>query len=212
VPVTAVQQSAALPSPNLHAKLSGAGRGRERLRYSLRRIPGQQVTFVDARKGHGFRVLGQARGSRGALTFTPSSDLGRSHEIIAWVTENGHPREDVTLLHYTAPPPPPLPAPQGLTVKRHGATATVAWRTIAGATGYTLTVRLSDRSVRHYALGIRGSAKSRRLTLSLPSYLGASVSIAAQAPGKGHRAGRRATVKLHAGPRPRGVAISPVVA
>jgi hypothetical protein len=211
VPITAVQQAAALPSPNLHARLSGAGRGRERLHYSLRRIPGQQVTFVDARKGHGFRVLGQARGSRGALTFTPSADLGRSHEIVAWVTEDGHPREDVTLIHYTAPPPPPLPAPRGLSAKRHGSTVTVGWRTIAGAVGYTLTVRLSDGSVQHYALGIRGSAKSRRLTLSLPSYLGATVSIAGQAPGKGHRGGRHATAKLRPGPRPRGVAISPLV-
>jgi hypothetical protein len=211
VPITGVQQAAALPSPNLHAKLSGAGRGRERLRYSLRRIQGQQVTFVDARKGHGFRVLGQAHGSRGALTFTPSSDLGRSHEITAWVTEDGHPREDVTLVHYTAPPPPPLPAPRGLKVKRHGATVTVGWKTIAGAVGYTLTVRLSDGVQQHYALGIRGPAKNRRLTLSIPSYLGAEVSIAGQAPGKGHRAGRRATMKLRAGPRPRGVAIRPFV-
>jgi hypothetical protein len=211
VPVTGVQQAAALPSPDLHAKLRGAARGRERLRYSLRTIPGQQVTFVDARKGHGFRVLGQARGSRGALTFTPSSDLGRAHEIIAWVTQDGHPREDVTLLHYTAPPPPPLPAPRGLKVKRHGTTVAVGWQAIGGAVGYTLTVHLSNGVQQHYALGIRGSEESRRLTLSIPSYLGASVSISGQAAGKGHRAGRRATVKLRAGPRPRGVAIKPFV-
>ena len=78
VPVTGVDQAAGLPSPDLHAKLSSAGRGRERLRYSLRKIPGQQVSFVDARKGHGFRVLGQAHGSHGAITFSPSSDLGRA--------------------------------------------------------------------------------------------------------------------------------------
>lgn len=211
VPVTAVQQTAALPSPDLHAKLSSAGGDRERLRYSLRRIPGQQVTFVDARKGHGFRVLGLAHGSHGALTFSPSGDLGRRHEIIAWVAQEGHPREDVTLIHYTAPPPPPLPAPRGLTVKRHGATVIVGWQTIAGATGYTLTVRLSDGVQQHYALGIRGLGKSRHLTLSIPSYLGAEVSIAGQAPGKGHHAGRRATMKLRAGPQPRGVVIRPFV-
>ncbi|MGA7812653.1 hypothetical protein, partial [Caballeronia sp.] len=100
-PVTGVDQAAGLPSPNLRAKLSSAGRGKERLHYSLRKIPGQQVSFVDAHKGHGFRVLGQAHGSRGTITFSPSSDLGRQHEIVAWVTQDGHPREDVTLLRYT---------------------------------------------------------------------------------------------------------------
>ncbi len=211
VPVAGVDQAAALPSPDLHARLRSAGRGRERLRYSLRKIPGQQVSFVDARKGHGFRMLGEAHGSHGAITFSPSRDLGRQHEIIAWVTQDGHPREDITLVHYTAPAPPALPAPRGLKAARHGATVTVRWQAIAGAVGYTLTVHLANGIQQHYAAGIRGSGKGRRLTLSIPSYLGASVSIAAQAPGRGHRAGRRATVKLHAGPRPRGVAIRPFV-
>jgi hypothetical protein len=209
VSVAGVDQAAGLPSPDLHARLSNAGRGRERLRYSLHKISGQQVSFVDAHKGHGFRVLGVAHGSHGAITFAPSGDLGRQHEILAVVTQDGHPREDVTLVHYTAPAPPPLPAPRGLKAMRHGAIVTARWRAIAGAAGYTLTVHLSDGVQQHYALGIRGSGRGRRLMLSVPSYLGASVSIAAQAPGRGHRAGRRATVRLHAGPRPHGVAIKP---
>jgi hypothetical protein len=209
VPVAGVDQSAALPSPDLHVKLSRAAGGRERLHYSLRRIAGQQVSFVDSRKGHGFRMLGQAHGARGTITFTPSADLGRQHEIIAWVTQNGHPREDVTLVHYTTPPPPALPTPRGLNAARHGATVTVRWHAVTGAVGYTLNVRLSNGVTQHYALGIRGSGKARRLTLAVPSYLGVSVSIAAQAPGRGHRAGWRASVKLHADPRPRGVVIKP---
>jgi hypothetical protein len=208
-PVAGVDQAAALPSPDLHAKLSGAGGGRERLRYTLRKIPGQQVSFIDARKGHGFRVLGAAHGSHGAITFSPSSALGRRHEIVARVIQDGHPREDVTLVHYTAPPPRALPAPRGLKATRHGSTVSVRWQAVVGAAGYTLSVRLSDGALQHYALGIRGSGKDRHLKLSIPSYLGAGVSIAAQAPGRGHRAGRRATARLHAGPRPRGVAIRP---
>ncbi|MGH2912183.1 MAG: hypothetical protein ACRDJ3_06875, partial [Solirubrobacteraceae bacterium] len=210
-PVAGVDQAAALPSPDLRAKLSKAGKGRERLRYSLRKIQGQQVSFIDADKGHGFRVLGQAHGSHGTIAFSPSSDLGRQHEIVAWVTQDGHPREDITLIHYKAPPPPVLSAPRGLKATRHGGTVTVRWQAIARAVGYTLTVRLSNGVRQHYALGIRGSSKVRRLTLSIPSYLGASVSIAAQAPGGRHRAGRHTTVKLHAGPHPRGVVIRPFV-
>ncbi|MGA9285990.1 MAG: hypothetical protein WBV85_11175 [Solirubrobacteraceae bacterium] len=211
VPVRSVDQAAGLPSPDLHAKLSNDGRGTERLRYSLRAIPGQQVSFVDAHKGHGFRVLGQAHHSKGAIVFSPSADLGRQHEIIAWVTQDGHPREDVTLIHYTTPPPGPLPAPKGLKATRHGTTVTIRWRAVAGAAGYTLSVRLSNGAHEHYALGIRGSGRGRQLTLSAPSYLGAELSIAAQAPGRGHRAGRSAAVKLHAGPRPRGVVVQPLL-
>jgi hypothetical protein len=208
MPVAAVQQAAALPSPNLHAKVSRAGAGKERLRYSLRSIPGQQVSFVDGRKGQGFRVLGQAHGSHGAITFTPSSALGRRHEIVAWVTQGGQPREDVTLAHYAAPAPPRLAAPRGLRLKRHGATVAVSWHAVPGAAAYTLTVGLSGGGQQHYVLG----AQSHGATLSIPSYKGASVSVAAQAPGKTHRAGRRAKAKLRPGPRPRGVAIKPFVA
>ena len=211
VPVSGVDRAAGLPSPNLHAKLSRAAAGKERLRYSLREIPGQQVTFVDAHKGHGFRVLGHAHGSKGTIVFAPSSDLGRNHEIVAWIAQDGHPREDLTLIHYTAPSPGPLPAPKGLKATRHGMTVTVRWRPVPGAAGYTLSVRLSNGVARHYALGVRGSAKSRQLTLSAPGYLGAQLSLAAQAPGRGHRAGRSASVRLHAGPKPRGVAIQPFV-
>ena len=210
-PVSGVDQAAGLPSPNLHAKLSRAAADKERLRYSLREIPGQQVTFVDAHKGHGFRVLGHAHGSKGTIVFAPSSELGRTHEIVAWIAQDGHPREDLTLIHYTAPTPAPLPAPKGLKATRHGTTVTVRWRAVSGAAGYTLSVRLSDGVSRHYALGVRGSGKVRQLTLSAPGYLGARLSLAAQAPGRGHHAGRRAVVRLHAGPKPRGVAIQPFV-
>lgn len=209
VPVSGVHQAASLPSPDLHATVSRSGRDSELLRYSLRSIPGQQVTFVDAHKGQGFRVLGHARGSHGTLRFTPSSALGHTHQVVAWVTENGHPREDVTLARYAAPPPPRLAAPRGLTARRRGETVAVRWHAVAGARGYKLTVRLSNGVLEHYAVGAptHGAASVR---LSTPTYLGLRVSVAAQAPGKTHRAGHAATVKLRPGPRPRGVAVKPI--
>ena len=207
--VSAVQQSAALPSPNLHAKVTRAHAGRERLRYSLRAIPGQQVTFVEREKAHGFRALGSAHGSRGTILFTPSSALGHRREVIAWVSQGSQPREDVTLAHYTAPPPLPLPAPRGLTAKRHGATVTVRWRPTSGAHGYALTVRLANGAPRYYALGAPTHG-TPSVTLSAPAYLALRVSVAAQAQGKTHRAGHSATVKLRAGAQPRGVAVKPL--
>jgi hypothetical protein len=208
VPVTGVHQSASLPSPDVRARVTRAGRGRERLRYSLRQVAGQQVTFVDGKRGQGFRVLGRARRSHGTLLFTPSSALGRAREVVAWVSQDGHPREDVLLAHYMAPPPPRLKAPRGLTAKRHGEIVKVQWRRVAGARGYALTVVLSNGTRAHYALGVpaRGAAG---VTLSIPTYLGARLSVVAQAQAKAHRAGRAATVKLRRGPRPRGVAVRP---
>jgi hypothetical protein len=82
------------------------------------------------------------------------------------------------------PPPPALPAPRGLKTIRQGSTVTVRWEAIAGAAGYTLSVRLSNGVEQHYALGIRGAGKDRQLRLSIPGYLGARVTSPLRPPGR----------------------------
>ncbi len=208
VPVTAVQQSAALASPDLRGRVSRAAHGRERLSYSLRAIPGQQVTFVDSQKGHGFRVLGRAQGTHGTISFLPSSTLGRRREIVAWVSQEGHPREDVTIARYTAPAPAPLLAPRGLSAARHGNTIAVRWRAVTGAAGYSLAVRLGDGAQQYYVLPAPTHGATVRATFSVPPYLAAHLSVGARAV-PGHRAGRRAALTMRAGPRPAGTTISP---
>lgn len=211
VPVSGVQQSAGLPSPNLHAHLTHMAGGRERLRYSLRSIHGQKVTFVDGLKGHGFRVLGNAHGTHGTLRFTPDSALGRRHEVVAWVTRDGSPREDVALAHYRAPAQAPLRAPRRLRIVRHGATVVVSWQALGTVKSYALEARLSNGVRRYYSISAQGHGSRRTATLSAPTYLGVRVSVAGVSRGAHGRAGKRSVKKLARGPRPRGVSIKPLL-
>jgi hypothetical protein len=208
VPVSAVQQSATLPSPDLHAHVSRVAHGRERVRYSLRAAPGQQVTLVDERKGHGFRVLGRAHGAHGAIVFSPSGALGREHEIVAWVSQEGRPREDLTLARYGAAAPGPLSAPRGLSATRHGDTVTLHWHAVIGAKAYALAIGLGRGARQSYAVSAPASGTAVHATLTIPSYLAARITVGAQT-SPGHKPGRRAALKLRAGRRPRPVEIAP---
>jgi hypothetical protein len=194
-PVTSIQQASSLPAPDVKGRLARAQGGRERLRYGLRAIPGQQVAFAERQANGNFRVIGRARGAHGTLTFTPSAELGAKRTIEAMVSQDGHPREDAVIARFNVGARI-LPAPQGLKIKRRRGTLSIGFRRVAGARGYGVAVQLSDGR----SLFLRLLAGRHAVSVpAVPANLGVRVEVGALAPGARIRTGRHAKARLKAG-------------
>jgi PKD repeat protein len=204
VPVTAIQQGASLPSPDVHAHLSRGRHGVFALHYSLHPLAGQQVTFIERDQRGNVFTIGRARSRAGTLSFTPTALLGLKRTIVAQVTQDGHPREDDTLLRYRAPTPAPLPAPRGLRAARAGAGLRVSWRRVAGAEAYAVTVKLADHTTR-----FAQAAKGASTFAPFPSGTAATVQVRAIRRSATRRLGLAAVTKLAAGKRARTVKVAP---
>ena len=100
-PLTRVAFASGLDKPKVKVKLRKSGR-RMVLTYTLRAMPGQKVTFSE-RGGGVARTIGRARGRKGKLTFTPTGGTPRRRTIQAEVTQNGLPRDLITVARFTAP-------------------------------------------------------------------------------------------------------------
>jgi hypothetical protein len=204
VAVTGIQQGSSLPSPDVRAHLGRGHHGTFALRYSLHPLAGQRVTFIERDQRGNVYTIGGAHGKAGTITFTPTALLGLKRTIVAEVTQDGHPREDDTLLHYRAPAPAPLPAPRGLHAARAGGGLRVSWRPVAGAEGYAVTVKLADHTTR-FARVARGPATIP----TMPAGTAATVQVRAIRRAATKRLGLTATTKVAAGKREKTVKVAP---
>jgi hypothetical protein len=206
-PITSIQQAASLPAPDIKGHVSPLHGGRERLSYSLKPIPGQQVTFAEREASGAFHEIGSAKGRRGTLVFTPSSTLGRSRTIEAMVTQDGHPREDAVLTHFKIARPTSLPAPTHLRLVRRGTTLKISFGAVPGANGYGLAVRLGDG--RSFFLKL--AARRHGATVAgVPANIGAQVAVGAIVPGLRFREGRTARARLKPGAKPKRTVVIPL--
>ncbi len=207
-PIISLQQSHALPNPSVHASIKLARGGRARLHYSVLPISGQSVTFAEQASGGALRLIGSAHGAHGTIVFQPSGALTRGRAIVALVSQNGHPRTDIVVARYKAPSPAKLPAPRGLTVRRRGTGLTISWRSVPRAVSYLLNAHLSDGR----KVALVTTSRQRTVTIgSVPGTITGQFQVAASADKLLHRLGRRGHVKLRSGPRPRAIAIAPVI-
>jgi hypothetical protein len=204
VPIIGIQQGASLPSPDVHASLLRARHGKFVLRYRLHPLAGQRVAFIERDARGNIYTIGAARGKSGSLSFTPTALLGLKRTIMAEVTQNGHPREDDTLLHYRAPTPAPLPAPAGLRAKRAAGTLRARWKRVTGAEAYAVTVELSDHSMRF----VQVKATSATVT-DFPAGIGATVDVKAIRKSTTQRYGLVAHTTVKANKRLRIVRVAP---
>lgn len=101
-PIGDVRSSEILPRPKITAKVSGRGARRE-LRYDVARIAGQEVRFVE-RGARGERTIATVRGGgKGRKRFLTSEGPAQRREIVAVVTQDGVPRDSLTVARFRAP-------------------------------------------------------------------------------------------------------------
>jgi hypothetical protein len=140
--ITSVALATGLPAPKVAATLGGHGT-RRTLRYQVSTGNGLSTTFIETGPAGG-RVIGQAKGARGTLRFTPAPGPGGPRQIVAQVARNGLPRLQQTVATYTAPRAAGPPRVRGLRVSRTGRSVTVRWRKAAGARVYAVRLDLPD--------------------------------------------------------------------
>jgi len=132
--IAGVDTAQVLPAPKVKARVTGKGAKRE-LRWTLTRIPGQRVTFLE--DGH---VLARTTKARGRVRFTPPAGRGRARRVLALVEQQGVPRATLKVARYTAPALKRPGKPRGLKVTRRGSTLNLRWKRVAGAARYQVYV------------------------------------------------------------------------
>ncbi len=142
--VTEVRSARGLPALRMSGRVTGLGRERS-LRYRLRAIKGQRVTFFE-RSTRALARIGSAKAASGTLRFAPTEGPRGIRRIVALVEQAGLPRAARTLASYTAPPPARPGRPRVRIARRSGA-AVVTWPRVAGVARYTVRVRFTDGRV-----------------------------------------------------------------
>ncbi|MBE2319617.1 hypothetical protein DVA67_026855 [Solirubrobacter sp. CPCC 204708] len=125
VPVAGVDVADTRPETKVKAKVVG----KRELRYEYTPQPGERVTFVE-RGLHTARALGTARAGKHTLRFTPGAGGAGVRNVIAQVTQDGRPRENVKVASFVAPADR-LPARPKVKVKRRGQFVRISWTSTA---------------------------------------------------------------------------------
>ncbi len=96
------------------------------------------MTFYE--RGEGIAVnLGKARGDDGTIAFKPTLALDRKRTIEAEVSQDGLPRELITVAEFKAPKLPKLNQPK-VKAKRAKKSLKLSWAKVAGASDYLVEV------------------------------------------------------------------------
>jgi hypothetical protein len=147
-----VRTASLLPKPRVAGSVIGKGI-RRTLNWHAARVAGQRVVFWE--KGRGLaRVIGSSSAAHGSLRFTPSNANGRARAIVAQVFSYGHPRADITIARFSAPPlaRPARPRHLRVTAVRGGAVR-VSWSGAAYATQYLIEVDTNGARLVEFAGG-----------------------------------------------------------
>jgi hypothetical protein len=147
-PITLVRAARGFAPPHIVARVTGHGHGR-RLSYLVPARPGLGITFAEQGRGV-YHVLGDARGARGTLGFSPADGPAGERTIFAIVSEGGTPRERLAVARYSAPGPvSPGPVP-AVRLSVRGRRFVLSFGSAAGASRYL--VRLTASDGRHLAI------------------------------------------------------------
>jgi hypothetical protein len=173
------------------ASVSGSG-ARSTLHYRIKPIAGQEVRFSE----HGpatDQILGTAKGTAGALSFTPAAGPKGPRTVSALVIQDGLPRRTFTVARFIAPAPPRLQPPRRLHATHRRMTLLVDWAGVPGATHYL--VRVDSPSGLHTQLETTGAGRHAFIPGVLPQERDR---VTVRALGPGNQLGPAATASVAA--------------
>jgi hypothetical protein len=198
VPIGRVRQSVGLPEPAVRASVTGRGHNRT-LRWRLKRIAGQRVTFVEAGKNL-HKVIATTTKASGQAPFSPAEGPAGRRRIVALVVQNNLMRERITAGTYLAPPRLKPAKPRRLRIARRGSRLVVSWR----------APRSDFRHAVHFKLGngrqlTRVTApRARSVTLrGVSPRFGAAVTVLGMTHANGRGRAARASIRGRPATRPR---------
>jgi hypothetical protein len=157
--LTGIRVAGVRPPVKVSGKVSGRG-DRRVLRWRLTPQPGQAVQFV-LEGDSTVQVIGQTTKARGTLRFRTDRVPARGRRIVARVTQDGLPRQNVRIATFTAPGPLKVGRVRGIRLRG----AALSWRRVAGAVRYYVAAT--------GPAGLRKLADTRKLRLSLPKAMAA---------------------------------------
>ena len=141
-PIARIEKADILPPARVTGKVGGIGSSRV-LRYSVPRIAGQVVRIVEEANGAQKELRTVRGGGRGTVRFTTSEANGVRRRIVAQVTQDGMPRDNITVASFSAPSPR-VGRARRVRVKRRGRTAVVTWRPAQLARRYDVLATSGD--------------------------------------------------------------------
>ncbi len=121
VPLAGIDVADPRPATQLKAKIVRRGV----LKYDYTPVNGEQVVFTE-RGLHTARALGTARAGKHTLRFTPGAGGSGVRNIVAQVTQDGLPRDNVKVASFVAAADR-LPARPHVKITRKGAFARIRW-------------------------------------------------------------------------------------
>jgi len=141
--ISGVRQSVGLPKPRVRAKIRGKVSDlRRTLRWRIRRIPGQRVRFVEV--GPGVRkVIRTTRKARGKARFRPTSAPARKRRVVAYVEQDGAPREKLGVASFLTLADKPA-RPRKLRLKRRKSGLLVRWKPGGPVVRHAIRASFSD--------------------------------------------------------------------
>jgi hypothetical protein len=134
--VVRVRMSRVLPAPKVKVHVSGHG-SRRTLSYTIAKLPGQRVRFVEDAPG-GLKTIGTVKeGGRGKLRYVLGEATGTARKIVAQVSQDALPRVNLTVARYSAHNPK-VGTPR-VKIRRSGTRAIITWKTASLATSYLVS-------------------------------------------------------------------------
>jgi len=167
-PITEIGLGEGLSADMVKGKVTGKG-GSLTLEYKVPRTPGVKVLFVERggpaepdEPGESVdQMIGETRGGKGRLRFTPAEAEVRKRRIEAVVVNQGTPFQTELVDRFKAPPFKRLPGPR-VKAARKGKKLLVGWSRVRGAVGYRVITDLTDSPTQSF----ERPAGGRRLKLT----------------------------------------------